>query len=54
MSDYDRGLELGEFIKAEREAGGNPDPRWDIAEEAKKHNKEAFDEFMRGLNDAMK
>lgn len=52
MSDYDRGAELGRFLKQAREDGENPDIRYEIADEAKS-NRGGFDEFMRGLNETL-
>ena len=47
MSAYDRGFALGQFVKADREQGGNYDARWDFADEAKAGT---FAEFRRGFD----
>jgi hypothetical protein len=50
-TNYERGLDLGLMVRKIREEGGDYDPRWDLADEAKQ-NRSGFDEFMRGLNAA--
>lgn len=49
-ADYERGFALGKYVKAEREAGENPDPRWYFVDEAKRGT---LTEFKRGFEAAM-
>jgi hypothetical protein len=52
---YERGHTLGVFICIQRDEGnGSYDPRWDLADEVKRCTHEQFEEFRRGLDDAMK
>lgn len=54
LSPYKQGYALGSSIEALREAGMNPDPRWDIADARKALSPEDFIHFMEGLKDALR
>lgn len=49
MTDYDRGYDLGVFLREDRANDGNYDVRYDFADEA---NAGTFTEFKRGFDDA--
>lgn len=45
--DYERGYDLGKFVKWDRQNEGTYDVRWDFADEAKQGT---FSEFKRGFD----